>query len=143
MSDKANIAVMLLAVVLTALPLACKPTGSQGPAAQKRDAATPANAPPATGKPHMAGTYNLVTVDGHPVPYPPQQEGQQGLQIVSSTLTLNDDGTFVSTMSYGKTPGWPSSRDFKGTYAKQGADYVLTWEGAGQTKVMIEEAHLR
>ena len=30
------------------------------------------------------------------------------------------------------------SRDGKGTYTKDGADYVLTWEGAGQTKVTTE-----
>jgi hypothetical protein len=46
-------------------------------------------------------------------------------------------------MSYGKTPpGWPRSRDFKGSYAKQGADYVLTWEGAGQTGVTINGSTL-
>lgn len=138
MSDKAKTGIVLLAVALVALPLACKPTGNQDPAATGHSATVSGNAPRATGNSEVAGTYNLVSVDGHPVPYPPRQEGQQGLQIVSSTLTLNGDGTFVSTMNYGDTPGWPRSRDFKGTYAKQGADYVLTWEGAGQTGVTID-----
>ena len=30
------------------------------------------------------------------------------------------------------------SRDFKGTYAKEGSNYNLVWEGAGQTPVTID-----
>ena len=121
------------------LPLAAEPTGNQGPAAKTRDTEAasyrPAadNAPPAAGNLEVAGTYNLVSVDGHAVPYAPMPQGQRAPEIVSSTLTLNGDGTFVSTMSFGGN----MSRDFKGTYAKEGADYVLTWEGAGQTGVTI------
>lgn len=136
MSNKATIGfVLVVAVVLVGLPLACK--------VKREIAGTGSNASPAFGKAaesgDFAGTYNLVTVDGHAIPYAPMHEGQQAPQIVSSGLTLNEDGTFVSTMSYNNPT---MSRDFKGTYAKVGADYVLTWEGAGQTRVTIDGSTL-
>ncbi len=93
------------------------------------------------GDNRAANTYTLVTVDGHAVPYAPRYSGRQTPEIVSSTLTLNPGGEFVSTMKYGKSAGGVS-RDFKGTYTKEGANYVLSWEGAGQTSVTIEKNKL-
>lgn len=86
----------------------------------------------------FTGTYNLISIDGQPVPYAPVHEGQQGPEIVSSNLTLNDDGTFSMTMSYTNPSGGSISRDFTGTYTQQGAKFNLKWEGAGQTEVTLK-----
>jgi hypothetical protein len=86
----------------------------------------------------FTGTYNLVSVDGHAVPYAPIHEGQQAPEIVSSSISLKDDGTFSMVMSYTNPSGGTISNDFTGTYTSQGSDFNLKWEGAGQTKVTIE-----
>lgn len=99
--------------------------------------ATSTNAVPTALNSDVAGKYYLISAAGQPIPTP-RAEGDQSVQILSSTLTLNRDGTFVSTYNYGETPGWPSTREFKGRYAKQGEEYALTWEGAGQTAVRID-----
>ena len=88
--------------------------------------------------PDFTGTYNLVSVDGHAVPYAPTHQGQLAPEIVSSSLSLKDDGTFSMVMSYTNPSGGTISRDFTGTYTSQGSDFNLNWEGAGQTKVTIE-----
>jgi len=92
--------------------------------------------------PDYLGTYNLVSIDGHPVPYAPVHQGQQAPEIVSSSLTLNEDGTFTMTMSYTNPSGGTISNDFAGTYTQDGTDFMLKWEGAGQTKVTIEGGSL-
>ena len=118
--------ILLLATVLVGLlvglPLACNTT----PRAQ------------ATERSGFTGTYSLVSIDGHPVPYTPMHEGQQAPEVVSGTLTLNSDGTFTSAMSYRLPDGRVMSRDFRGTYSGKGSKLNLQWEGAGQTKAEVE-----
>ena len=138
MSKKAKAAVVMLAVLLMALPLAYKPMENQVSAVTEQAEATPGNAPPASGDVAVAGAYDLVSVDGHPLPYAPVHEGQQAPEIVASTLTLNGDGTFVSIMNFGGN----MNLDFKGTYAKQDTNYILTWEGTGQSKATVEGGKL-
>lgn len=48
----------------------------------------------------------------------------------------------VSAMDYTLSSGDSMSRDFKGTYAGEGTDLTLKWEGAGQTRVTIEGSTL-
>ncbi len=90
----------------------------------------------------FTGTYGLVSIDGHQVPYAPVHQGRLAPKVVLGTLTLNRDGTFVSAMDYTLSSGDSMSRDFKGTYAGEGTDLTLKWEGAGQTRVTIEESTL-
>jgi hypothetical protein len=116
MSGKAKLGIALAIIALVGVPLAGK--------LRKGDT-------------RAANTYTLVTVGGHAVPYAPMQGGQRSTEIVSATLTLNPDGTFASTMKYGK-PTAGETRDLKGTYIKEGPNYLLSWEGAGQTGVTIE-----
>jgi len=79
------------------------------------------------------GTYNLVNIDGNPLPYTPPHEGGAP-EILSSTLTLNEDGTFQMSMTYGTTPGNSISRDFTGTYTiLDDGSLRFIWEGAGIT----------
>lgn len=91
--------------------------------------------PPNTGP---GDTYNLVSVDGHALPYAPMHGGQRVPEVVSGSITLNGNGTFVSSMSYAKPSGETFGREFKGTYTQKGAEYILNWEGAGKTSVTIE-----
>jgi len=114
---KFGIAALVLAAVVAGLSAGCKSR---------------------PGDPGVADTYNLVLVDGHAIPYAPMHEGQRVPEVVSGSLTLNGNGTFVSSMSYAKPAGGTFSRDFKGTYTQKGAEYILKWEGAGKTSVTIE-----
>jgi hypothetical protein len=80
----------------------------------------------------VAGTFELVTVDGNPVPYAPSHEGGAP-EVLSSTLILNTDGTFQMTMTYATSPGNSITRDFSGSYTLEGDNLHFEWEGAGTT----------
>ena len=126
MGDRVVIGIVALGLAaLAALPLACE---------TRLDSAPDGKAAAAD----VAGTYTLVTVDGHAIPYAPMHQGQRAPTIVSSTLTLDEGGRFESKMSYGKPDGGEFSRDFKGTYVRKGSELVMTWEGAGRTTVTID-----
>lgn len=135
---KRNCGWLIAALLFTLLP-ACNLTGTKHPAAATSAGSASDNA--ALADSGATGKYKLVTVAGQKVPTY-RAEGDQGIQIVSGTMTLKADGTFISDMNYGKTPGWPAHRDFKGTYSKQGEEYALQWEGAGWTPVKIEGPRL-
>ena len=117
MRDRTELGITLvLALLAAALPLACRPTAQQ---------AAPASPD------GIAGTYKLVSVGGNPVPKE------------SGSITLNDNGTLSSVMDWGVMHfGDGGIHNFRGTYVKQDAGYVLTWEGAGQTWVTIDGSKL-
>ena len=96
MSSRAKLKMVLLIVLLAGLPIACTTT-SPGKAAESSG---------------ITGTYSLVSIDGHTVPYAPIHKGQRTPEVVSGTLTLNSGGTFDSTMSYANSSGGAMSRDF-------------------------------
>lgn len=84
------------------------------------------------------GTYDLVSIDGNPLPYTPAHEGGAP-EILSSTLTLNADGTFQMSMTYGSTSGNSISRDFTGLYTIVDESTLrFEWEGAGVTMGTLE-----
>ena len=91
----------------------------------------------ASGPSDPTGAYRLVNIDGNALPYAPPHEGGAP-QVVSSTLTLNADGTFRMSMSYATTPGNSISRDFSGTYTREGAVLTMLWKGAGKTAATCE-----
>ena len=91
----------------------------------------------ASGPSDPTGTYRLVNIDGNALPYAPPHEGGAP-QVVSSTLTLNADGTFRMSMSYATTPGNSISRDFSGTYTREGAVLTMLWKGAGKTTATFQ-----
>ena len=95
----------------------------------------------AAGTSELTGTYSLVTIDGHALPYIPSHEGGAP-QVVSSTLTLNADGTFRMSMSYGAPSGKTVSRDFSGTYTQEGNVLNMLWKGAGKTTATFEGSTL-
>lgn len=136
MSSRTRIGVAVLVMVMTVLPLACQSGGNKGCSLTARgpEAVTQGGGENAAS----ARTYALTTVDGHAIPFAPLHQGQQIPEIVSGSLTLKDDGTFVSAMSYGKPDGGSFDRDFRGAYSLEGSDLILKWEGAGETKVTVE-----
>jgi hypothetical protein len=87
------------------------------------------------------GTYNLATINGDKVPCTPPHEGGAP-EGRSGTITLNADGTFTSAMIYGLPNGQVVSRQFSGTYTRDGARFSLQWKGAGTTTATLEGATL-
>lgn len=101
--------------------------------------------PPAGGGADIAGVYNLVSLDGHAVPYAPMHQGQQAPQVSGGSLTINNDGTFSGAINFSdpritvpagpeKAPGTPAP----GTYTRDGNNLKLKWPGAGYTTVTID-----
>lgn len=84
-----------------------------------------------------AGTYELVSIDGNPLPYTPEHEGGAP-EIRGATITLNGDGTFIMTMHYTVPPDETISLDYYGTYTADKGSLVFTWEGAGTTPATLE-----
>lgn len=125
MSTALKVVVALTLAVLVGLPIAATLSREKGPQS-------------ASGLSGPADAYKLVTVDRHPVPYAPMHQGQQAPEIVSSTIALNNDGTFRAAMTYGMPGGGSTSRYSNGTYAKNETGFAFNWEGAGQTNVTIE-----
>ena len=82
------------------------------------------------------GTYSLVTVNLDKLPCTPPHKGgaPQGL---SGAITLNADGAFTSAMSY-NLPKGPFSKQFSGTYTRDGSRFSLQWKGAGTTTATLE-----
>jgi hypothetical protein len=83
------------------------------------------------------GTYTLVTINGNKIPYTPTHEAGAP-EVQSGTITLNADGTFTSAMSYGLPDGKVASRDFSGTYTRDGSRFSLQWKGAGVNTATLE-----
>ena len=123
-------------IVFVLLALAAAPSATAAGRATQGSGGRAAAQEPASAD--LAGTYNLVTVDGHELPYAITHEGTPGPTVVGGSLTLNKDATFVASFSFGGPNGETMKRDLKGTYVKDGADLDLAWEGAGHTKVTVD-----
>jgi hypothetical protein len=83
------------------------------------------------------GTYALVSVDGHKVPFTLQHEGAAPT-IKSGAFTLNPNGTCSSKIVFSLPSGGDSSREVKATYTRQGSKLTMQWEGAGTTTGTVE-----
>jgi len=83
-----------------------------------------------------AGTYTLIAINGNKLPYTPPHEGGAP-QVRSSTFTLNADGSFGNTMSYGTPSGQTMSRDFSGNYTRESERFTFYWKGAGMTTATL------
>lgn len=95
--------------------------------AQANSRATPSPAPDPTG------TWVLVDVAGHALPYAPVHDGVPArVQILSSRLTLKADSTFASSMTYrlvADTVKPPFSQEFAGRWGTVQPDCVATRSG--------------
>ena len=96
-------------------------------------------------RPALAGSYALVSIDGHELPYAPRHPGMPANappppMVVSSLFTISGDSTFQQTMSYRITregAGQVMERNFRGTYLRKDSSYIFTWVNAGQTPVTL------
>jgi hypothetical protein len=94
----------------------------------------------------IPGTYMLVSIDGHAVPYAPPREPDRPADapppptIAASIFTVLPDSTFRMTMTYRMGPPGAervSEGQFSGTYVREGAGYTFAWKNAGQTPVTL------
>lgn len=93
----------------------------------------------------LAGTYTLSTIDGQLVPFAPIHPGQPansppGPEVLSSTLLVHADGKFIMSMSYRARDAGKEryfDRPFSGSWVPDGAGYLMTWDGAGQTSAKV------
>ena len=128
MSQKVTIGLVVLLVVLVGLPLAGK--------LSQRNAA-----PSTTGT--GGTTYNLVSIDGHPIPCSPMHGGSRAPEVSGGSFTINNDGTFTGGIQFsnpnvaampppGKDKGQP------GTYTRDGNNLMMKHPGAGYTSATID-----
>lgn len=89
----------------------------------------------------LPGTYQLVALDGHELPYVLSHDGQPGPTIVSGSLAIGKDGSVVSTIGF-SINGQAMSREVKGTYTKDGSTLTVSWEQAGRTTIAVDGPRL-
>ena len=93
-----------------------------------------------------AGSWDLVSIDGAKLPaVPVDRDRPAGAppapEIVSGRLVLAADGTFTQRLEIRferEGAQQTMSRDFTGTWRREGAGYVLEWPGAGRTPATFE-----
>src|SRR5215831_10394086 len=90
----------------------------------------------------IAGTYGLVTIDEHALPYVPREPGAELAppQVMSGTLTLNINGTFTVSTSYRALDPQGERRfdgQFNGACARDGDAYRLFWDGGGESALKV------
>jgi len=83
------------------------------------------------------GSFDLVSVDGHKVPYTVQHEGSS-LTVKAGIFIINADGTCSSKVVFSPPSGDEASREVKATYIRQGPTLTMKWEGAGTTTGTVE-----
>jgi len=87
----------------------------------------------------VASSYALVAIDGHALPYSQvSSDAQAGVatQVISGTLDLRADGTFMMTTKYRATEASGVrlfDGQFGGACAPDGDGYRLYWNGGGET----------
>ncbi len=93
----------------------------------------------------IPGTYQLVSVDGHALPYTLVEPGRPAdapppPTIVGGTFTVGADTTFQHVMRLKLTRNGEDrviENPGRGTYARDGERWLFTWQGAGQTPVTL------
>ena len=86
---------------------------------------------------HPAGTYNLVSVDGKPVPCALAHAGGSGT-INSGTFVINPDGTCSSKINFSRPSAPDATREVKARYTRDGSKLTMKWQGAGTTIGTVE-----
>ena len=92
----------------------------------------------------LAGTYTLVTIDGHAIPFAPTHPDAPANapappEVVASSLVMRGDGSFILAMGYRRTVDGTQRifvSPFSGTCTSDGKGIVARWDGAGTTRLM-------
>jgi len=92
---------------------------------------------PPLGADDITGSYNLVSIDGNPLPFNPAHE-VGAPEVISGTLTLAGDGTFQMTMTFATEPNDPVSRSMNGSYILEEGVLKLDWQGSGVTPATVD-----
>jgi hypothetical protein len=89
-----------------------------------------------------AGTFSLVSVDGHALPYAPAN-GDAALApsvFLSGSLTLQLNGAFSISTTY-QEPAARGDRlvlgKFSGSCAPDGDGYRMYWDGGGDSQLTV------
>jgi hypothetical protein len=123
--NKPNVVIVLAAALAASLLAAC-PSSEKAKAPKAKEAV-------------MSTTYNLVSIEGQPVPCSPMHGGHRVPEVAGGTMTINSDGTFTHEMKFTDPRVKPASpNNTPGTYTRQGDALILKWPRAGYTKVTIE-----
>lgn len=96
-----------------------------------------------TNSPALPGTYVLLTIDGHPIPYAPTHPGMPANappapEVLAATLVVRPDGSFIMAMGYRRTVSGVErfqATPFTGTTTPDGAGFLAHWDGAGTNKL--------
>jgi hypothetical protein len=88
----------------------------------------------------VAGSYGLLSIDDHSLPYTPPSKDAVIVptQAVSGALTLNANGTFAISTTYRTVDDQGERRfdgQFSGACARDGDAYRMFWDGGGETAV--------
>ena len=93
----------------------------------------------------LVGSYRLLTIDGHAIPFSPVHPGMPANapappEVIASTMVVRPDGSFIMAMGYRSTAGDTQrfmANPFSGICAVEGDGYVARWDGAGQTRLAL------
>jgi hypothetical protein len=96
-----------------------------------------------TNSPALPGTYVLMTIDGHPIPYAPTHPGMPANappapEVLAATLVVRPDGSFIMAMGYRRTAAGVErfqATPFTGTTTPDGTGFLAHWDGAGTNKL--------
>jgi hypothetical protein len=91
----------------------------------------------------LPGTYVLVTIDGHPIPFAPTHPDRPANapaapEVLAATLLVRPDGSFIMAMGYRRIVNGVErfqATPFSGTTTPDGAGFSARWDGAGANKL--------
>lgn len=91
----------------------------------------------ATNEAVPAGVYNLVSVDGNPVPAK-VTHGGHALEVRSGTMTFEAGSACGTRTVFVPAGGKEVVREVQATYTRHGAELKMSWKGAGKTTGTLE-----
>jgi len=83
----------------------------------------------------VAGKYNLVTVDGHALPFASRALGPSAAPVVSGSLVVDTKGSFQLQTAY--VASGAASSPATGTCYPEGNDIKMAWDGGGLTDLTV------
>lgn len=101
---------------------------------------------PAVQRSPLTGVYALALIDGHALPFAPAHAGRPANappmpEVLSSTLVVRPDGSFIMAMSYRAKAGGVEryfDNPFSGSCTAEGGAYVAQWDEAGRTPLTLK-----